>query len=533
MISDGRDFFTGVFPSSSIEVYNDFVENNFNPFAIGFDNNKTSSYSQSIWNVNFNPLLNNVQQNEISNNRKLLTLIGGNYGFITGSIYTTESFQYQDFTDTYHRHSYPRYVGSQTTSTTYNTFSTKDSSYNLYGKNAAIDKNTTQFAFLSEVVTSNLDLLFANDRSNIYLKYLIDGNSNITELAKRNYERLNENEKFNLYQVQNIFKSSEVVNVSLFDYQNPSEQANLDGNKDIFAGGFRFYPTLWRTASINLVYNLDPTFFPNGASGGSPYNASDFQILSFFDNGGLFGARKVKYQIRKISGTVDLTTVITYRVRILISGLFNSYTERTYVGTMIAGSNITEFSPEYVGGKDAGPNYIVTVQPGGTQGQYKYTVVDTSPALRVHPTDKTLISGSAVMSQYYPGFYYVPTGSYSGSKIDYRFELNKGDLIRFMSGSVFIPQLEYEITDVLPPVSSSGQLVFRISSEVNNSATSSLNIIDRFIFARRIPDETNIVITHKKNDGATSAGIAKNSNLALEIDNKIGGIVSDLKTKLF
>ena len=533
MISDGRDFFTGVFPSSSIEIYNEFVEDNFNPFAIGYDNSKTSSYSQSIWNVNYNPLLNNVQQNEISNNRKLLTLIGGNYGFIKGSTYTTESYQYQDFTDEYHRHANPRYNGSQTTSTNYNVFSVADDSYNLYGKNAAIDKNTRQFAFLSEVVTSEQDLIFAKDRSNIYIKYLIDEEGKITELSKRDYTRLTEDQKYNLYQVQNIFKSSETVNVSLFDYQNPSEQANLDGNKDIFAGGFRFYPTLWRTGSYDLVYNLDPAYFPNGASGGSPYNPSDFIILAYNENYGTFGInRRVKYRVQKISGTAAVDTVISYKVRIRISGFFNQYVDRYYTGVMVANSNITEFSPYFNGGVNNGPNYILTVQNTGTAGQFKFRVVDTSPALSVNPADNTIISCSLAMSQYYPGFYF--TGSVnSGSKVDYRFELNKGDLIRFASGSEFIPQLEYEIVDVFPPTGSSAYAAFRIGSKLNDVATGSLNSITKYAFARRIPDETNIVITHRKNTGSTSAGIAKNSNLSLDVDNKIGNIVSDLKTKLF
>ena len=534
LTSDGRDFFTGIFPSSSIEIHKDFVENNFNPFAIGFDNNKTSSYSQSIWNVNFNPLLNNVSQNQTSNTRKLLTLIGGNYGFTSGSIYTTESFQYQDFTDDYYRHSDPRYNGSQTTSTNYNVFSTVDDSSNLYGKNAAIDKNTKQFAFLSEVIANDQDRLFAEDRSNVYIKYLVDENSNLVELAKRNYERLAEDQKYNLYQVQNIFKSGETVNISLFDYQNPSAQANLDGNKQIFAGGFRFYPTLWRTGSYDLVYNLDPSRFPNGA-GDNSYPPGDFIILSYNENYGFLGInRRVKYRVQKIAGTVAVDTVISYKVIIRISGLFNQYTERYYTGVMPAGSNITEFSPYYNGGINEGPNFIRSVQNAGAAGQFKYRVVDTSPSLTVKASDRTIISCSAAMSQYYAGFYFSGSLS-SGSQVDYRFEINKGDLIRFASGSSFISQLEYEIIDVFAPNTGSAVAAFRISSEVNNVATESLslNTIDKYAFARKIPDETNIVIEHKKNTGSTSAGIAKNTNLSENVDEKIANIVSDLKNKLF
>jgi len=70
-------------------------------------------------------------------------------------------------------------------------------------------------------------------------------------------------------------------------------------------------------------------------------------------------------------------------------------------------------------------------------------------------------------------------------------------------------------------------------------ATSSYNIntnistIDQFIFSRKIPDETNVVIQFRKNLGLTSSGIAKNSNLVSRVDLKVANIVSELKSKLF
>jgi len=533
MVSDARDFFTGELPSSSIFIHDDFDINNFNPFAIGYKSNNTSSYSSSIWNVKFNPLLNNVSQNHISNRRKMLTLIGGNSGFIKGSNYVTESFQHQDFTDNYYRHSNPRYDGSTTTSQLYNVFSNGDSTY---GKTAAIDKNTKQFAFISEVVVNALDTLAMYDRSNVYIKYLIDEDSNLTELSKRNYEVLTEDQRYNLYQVQNTFKSGETINISLFDYQNPSDQANLDGNKEIFAGGFRFSPMLWRTGSYDLVYNVDPLFFPNGVSSNSPYTAADFIIIPYNESYGFLNAQKrVRYKVKKISGTVALDTIISYVVRIDISGIggfFNNSVNRYYTGLMLAGSDITDFSPYYINGRNIGPNFIQSVQNAGTAGQFKFRAVDTNPILSIQPTNLSIISCSAVMSQYYPGFYFSGSAA-SGSKIDYRFELNKGDLIRFASGSTFIPQLEYEITDIYPPTSPQDRVIFKVNNLVNNVVTSSLYSIDKYIFIKRIPDETNIVIQHQKNPGETSSGIAKNTNLQLAVDTKLANIVSNLKSRLF
>jgi hypothetical protein len=528
MKSDARDFFTGELPSSSIFIHDDFDINNFNPFAIGYDPDKTSSYSESIWNVEFNPLLNNVSQNQISSVRKMLTLIGGNSGFISGSTYTTESIQLQDFTYTYARHANPRYNGSQTTSTNYNVLSLgSDDSFGLYGKNAAIDKNTRQFAFISEIIANGSDLIAMPERSNVYIKYIIDENGKLTELSKRNYDLLSEDQKYNLYQVQNIFKSGEIVNIGLFDYQNPTYQGNADGNKIIFAGGFKYHPVLWRDRNVDLIYKLDPNLYPDGISNNSPYGPGDF-VIEFENRTRNIFNRDVRYRIRKITGTVAVNTVIGYSVR--INRTFGSY-DRYITVTINIGNQYSSWT-DWFDGVNRGPNIILSTQIAGTTAQLKYEVVDTSPLITIKQSDKTIISCSAIMSQYYPGFYYSGSAS-TGSQTDYPFLINKGDLVRFASGSTFLPKLEYEIIDVYRL--SGSRVAFKLNNEVNNVATASSGPYTAgiYIFSRRISDETNIVIQHQKNPGDTSSGIAKNENISREIDAKIADIVSDLKSKIF
>ena len=527
MISDARDFFTGELPSSSIFIHDDFDINNFNPFAIGYDPDKTSSYSESIWNVEFNPLLNNVSQNQISSVRKMLTLIGGNSGFISGSTYITESIQLQDFTYTYARHADPRYNGSQTTSTNYNVFSLGvDDSFDLYGKNAAIDKNTTQFAFISEIYANGSDLLAMPERSNVYIKYIIDRNSNLTELVKRNYDLLSEDQKYNLYQVQNIFKSGDIVNIGLFDIQNPTYQGNADGNKTIFAGGFKYHPVLWRNDNVDLIYRLDPNLYPDGISNNSPYSPGGFAIE--FENRSRLFNRDVRYRIRRIAGVVAVNTVIGYRVR--INRTFGSY-DKYLIANIVVGNQYSDWT-EWFDGINRGPNIVLSSEIAGITAQLKYEVVDTSPVLTINQNDKSIISCSAIMSQYYPGFFFSGSAN-TGSQTDYPFLINKGDLVRFASGSTFLPRLEYEITDVY--FTSGSRIAFKLNGEVNNIATASAGpyTASFYIFSRKLSDETNIVIQHKKNPGETSAGIAKNENLSKEVDDKIADIVSDLKSKIF
>jgi hypothetical protein len=117
--------------------------------------------------------------------------------------------------------------------------------------------------------------------------------------------------------------------------------------------------------------------------------------------------------------------------------------------------------------------------------------------------------------------------------------LNKGDLVRFADNTSSPPVLrqglEYEIIDVYPPIAITGVLSFKIDRPILDVCTSSAatGSIPIYVFSRKLPDETNIVIQHEKKPGRTSAGVAKNSNIAVDVDQKIANLVSELKNKIF
>jgi hypothetical protein len=77
-------------------------------------------------------------------------------------------------------------------------------------------------------------------------------------------------------------------------------------------------------------------------------------------------------------------------------------------------------------------------------------------------------------------------------------------------------------------------LLLKVDRIVDTSVTSStFGRLDRYVFSRKVPDETNIVIRHTKTIGPTSAGIIKKNNLKLDINENVANIVSDLKSKIF
>ncbi len=172
-------------------------------------------------------------------------LLPVNYGIVTQSInnaqidnyatYTNPNSPYaqvQDYNYNLERSVIPRYRGSQTVSSEYNTESPANISY---GDTAAIDKIKYQYAYLVDIYSASL---FLPNRSNAQIKYVIDNDQNVLDLTKANK---------NLFTVQNIFKSQETTNISLFDYDesNPYTQ-QLANNPDleIYEGGWRYLPIL-------------------------------------------------------------------------------------------------------------------------------------------------------------------------------------------------------------------------------------------------------------------------------------------------
>lgn len=168
-----------------------------------------------------------------------------NYGIVTKSIndaqidnyatYTNPNSPYaqvQDYNYNLKRSTTPRYEGSKTISVTYNTESALNDSY---GDTAAIDKIKYQYAYLVDIYSGSI---YLPNRSNAQIKYVIDNNQNVLDLTKANK---------NIFTVQNVFKSQETTNISLFEYDeaNPYTQ-QLANNPDltIYEGGFRYLPIL-------------------------------------------------------------------------------------------------------------------------------------------------------------------------------------------------------------------------------------------------------------------------------------------------
>jgi len=240
--SDGIEKYTGEFSGSTIVVTTgqEFPQfeisqlpssSLFVTYSLGalYQNVTQSVRSQILWDLDYN-----ADQT-----------IPVNYGIVTQSInnsqidnyasYTNPNNPYayvQDYNYNLKRSIYPRYNGSIINSALYNVYTVGDISY---GKTATIDKIKYQYAYLLDIYGASI---YLPGRSNAQIKYLIDNDENVLDLTKTNQ---------NIFSVQNVFKSGQTADVSLFEYdeKNPySQQLVNNPTLEIFEGGFRYLPIL-------------------------------------------------------------------------------------------------------------------------------------------------------------------------------------------------------------------------------------------------------------------------------------------------
>ncbi len=235
--------FTGELSGSKIVITDQSLQNN-NIYVYASSSINRVNFDHS----DFNVTLNNVSSSRLSNN-KFDTDYSNNPNIATNlSLIISESSiiyaPVQDSNYTLTRHINPRYVGSRTTSQTYNRYTVGDKSY---GQTAAIDTNSKKLGLFVSISGS----IFLPGKQETRLKYLVDELGNLTEL-----NNLNEN----WFEVQNMFKAGGSASIALFDNTKFSNQKSTDGVKTIYTSGYNYLPYLYFSGSQqNLSFFLSST----------------------------------------------------------------------------------------------------------------------------------------------------------------------------------------------------------------------------------------------------------------------------------
>ena len=252
--------------TQSIDVENDIERNGYMSWLVGYpvengnenefvyftniQMNEGSRISETIFSPFKVPLTPTYQN--VTSSRKSLTHLDLDYSYnsilpVNNDLiierlgqYTTESIdpqplsflnaQVQDSNYTLTRHINPRYLGTKTVSSKLSEYREGDSGY---GRLPNIGLAVSKFAYFQKAEVASSGSFFG--RTQLDLKYLIDGERNVTELNSDNE---------NLFEVQNLFNNSENLVLSLDDREFPYDNQNLNGSKKIYAGGFRFEPML-------------------------------------------------------------------------------------------------------------------------------------------------------------------------------------------------------------------------------------------------------------------------------------------------
>ena len=462
MTGSKKEYFTGEFNGSELNLYSTyFIPSNANPYLTL--NNASSSkwdvYNSSVLptqSINLNKFLHsdfNVMLNNVSKSITSLKRYGIEYIYGTTSSILTRA-ELQDSYLYLESYNLSRYEGVKVTSLTYNTYNSASfvgpdgftilQGDQSYGKTAAIDRNSVKLGYFTEVTANK----FLPGRNNAVLKYLVDINGNFTELNQRNkhWEEL-----------QNIFKTSTTLNVSLFNNQLYSNQKSADGQKLIYNSGYAYSPIFYcgptssdQTASFqntagasawlaNAKNTLSPYYISGSGAGVDQYPLSGGFVYNIFNslvnpeaatyfhtgsinNSGAYNIRFFPTYSVKETGNYAISVSLPFNIS--TPGYLNeTWTLQVWVtgstrNTMIAEDShlFNTFPP---------PGYPVTVKFG--TNAYKIcingdTVVYTDDG--TISAGKTLYTTATLTTPFTTTYAYV--NDYYGSNIIYNFNKTTG-----------------------------------------------------------------------------------------------------------
>lgn len=526
--SDGMEKYNGELSGSQIQATN----------GSAFDQRESSNLPASgseYIKVNLGALYQNITQSvrstilwdlDYSSNQTVPV----NIGVITKSINDSQTDNYaninnpnsayayvQDYNYNLKRSIIPRYSGSVNSSAKYTYYTNGDRSY---GKTAAIDKLKYQYAYLIDIYSASV---FMPNRSNAQIKYIIQDSQDVLDLTKANN---------NIFSVQNIFKSGETTNISLFNYNeiNPYTQQLVNNpTLEIFEGGFRYLPILHNISgsqtyqTYELANPVEITITTTTAGGGgstdvlvpanwtmnwviteTPVEACDtsnftMALRATYNNGNVPYNVTVAVSITlpedPLSGNYDTARIININVlngtsnnTVQVASL-NQYTARTCGG----GSNMTAIgsgpaSIYWPIGIAEGYVYIQGVTQRGAGGGggssestfYTSFITGSEPCLYIISESNQLVFNSELAYYYSNGITYQsisdPAWQPSGLQpVILPFTLNVGDRVSFYDSAsrlAWDERFEYTIKNV--QFTGSGISGSRLYTELDRSVNLAL-----------------------------------------------------------
>ena len=485
-----------------------------------------------------------------------------NYGLITKSLADRSTNSYTNYLNPYSQlaelqdwnyaaqaYTIPRYYGSKTISATFTQFTAGDQSY---GETAAIDKIKYQYAYLVDTYSSSIQL---PGRTNAQIKYIIDNNQNVLDLSKQNN---------NIFTSQNVYKSGESVDISLFDYdpQNPEAQY-LTNNSTVklYEGGFKYSPILFNPAGdATLTYNfLSPILssgtvaVPGGFTYSTPnsyYLPSSWTTTAAFTYSTLYSQYICSVTSSNVASPTDQDLRLTYTATANSVGIANGYSDAVFtlkvnngvVVSPIGSSTAKAFffiSPTYYNTPTLTDVEALISSPGSTTTYniYSTSSIDLSPTWRYNSGSAggNVIRLSATQSLYYNDPKFIQSGSYPGlERPVFPFQLEINDMIRLYNytSSLLDRNDEYRVVNVFTEQSGSDNFPYvnvTLDRVISPSNYTLGYAIPRYIVLKHVPDETNLILEFNSTYNVPTDGIVFPQYIDRAVRENSGNVIKALK----
>lgn len=346
-----------------------------------------------------------------------------NLGLVTASISSSQVNNYATYTNPISPYAYvqdynyytnaftvPRYYGSKTISNLYTDYTIGDSSF---GTTAAIDKIKYQYGYLVDIYAASR---FLPGRSNAQIKYIIDNNQNVLDLTKANK---------NIFTVQNIYKSGETTDISLFKYNeaNPYTQQLANNPKlSIYEGGYRYLPILHNISgsATNQKYNLATPIEVSIAQGSTAnpnddvLKASNWTLKVWSIEEEIIPGKEgisnyqyimsASYNLGNVPYTVNISFDTEYNNNYSLTGLID-HDKKTFTngisvlsGTNSSNNNFLDIDNAPNSGQGSGTSTV----PGSPR-HYPYSILGISNIINIS-SDNIGGGGSVSYSTFYTSF---------------------------------------------------------------------------------------------------------------------------------
>jgi hypothetical protein len=362
----------------------------------------------------------------------------------------------------------------------------------------------------------------------------------------------------NIFTVQNVFKSGETVDVSLFDY-NPDDQniqfLTNNRNLSLFEGGFRYSPILYNTGSTaNMVYLFrDPFAAQNQfqATGSANYftpnssnNIDNFSITSTLVPPGIQFTYNVVISYALSPTAISQNLRIGLRRQATATAISLGYTDQILYLEYNSGTSFSQTLNQVMPGDPslflAPELFDVSAFTAGTVQTFNQTVFfnsvsESTSQSRWFAVNNTTLRLSVTQSLYYGSFTFAGQPAPGLETPVFPFSVEKGDMVRLYNkqSQTFGREDEFRVVSAYQ-AQEAGTTYYYVNIDrgigLNNiDSTSFPSFVSRYIVLKHIPDETNLILNYTSSTNIPQDGLVFPQYINPLVRRNSGNLVKALK----